>query len=253
MTTHNLFVGQHRIHLAETGSTNNYARQLVRDKMPPEGTLVTTDTQTEGRGQRSNSWVSSPGLNVTGSYILRPVFLAAKDQFMLSASIALAVFDVVSEKADKNSVNIKWPNDVLVNGQKIAGILIENSLRGNGIDHSIVGIGINVNQTEFPSGLNATSLKILTNDQHALDDVISVLNSMIEKRYLQLRQGQHASILSQFNRHLFGFDQEKALTVNGKEAIFRILGVRPSGELQLEDQMGRNSLHQHHEILWHLV
>ncbi|MFM1877066.1 MAG: hypothetical protein RL266_2803 [Bacteroidota bacterium] len=248
--TENLFIGSTVIRLERVDSSNNYARALIRDKMPIEGTLVLADEQLEGRGQRSNKWYSEPELNFTGSYILRPAFLAAKDQFMLSASVALAVLDLISEILQEETVKIKWPNDVLVNGKKIAGILIENSLRGNNLDNSIVGIGINVNQTGFAEGLNATSLKATSNKEFDLDELISVLNSKLEKRYLQLRQGQHQPILSQFNQNLFGFDEEKMLTVNGNEGIFRILGARPSGELQLEDPNGRNSLHQHHEIVW---
>ncbi|MBI1288997.1 MAG: biotin--[acetyl-CoA-carboxylase] ligase [Flavobacteriales bacterium] len=247
-----LFIGGHTIHLETVDSTNNYARQLVRDKMPVEGTLIVADEQTAGRGQRTNSWVTEPNLNLTCSYILRPVFLAAKDQFMLSASVALAVFDLISEILKEETVKIKWPNDILVNGKKIAGILIENSLRGTILDHSIVGIGININQTDFPDGLNATSLKAISKQQFGLDELIPVLNSKLEKRYLQLRPGQHQPILSQFNQNLFGFDEEKMLTVNGTEGSFRILGAWPSGELQLEDANGRNSLHQHHEIVWNL-
>lgn len=248
----NLFIGTNVILLEAVDSTNNYARQLVRDKMPIEGTLVLADEQTEGRGQRTNSWVTEAHLNFTGSYILRPAFLAAKDQFMLSASVALAVFDLVSEILEKETVKIKWPNDILVNGKKIAGILIENSLRGINLDNSIVGIGINVNQSHFPKGLNATSLKAISDKDFELDEFIPILNSKLEKRYLQLRQGQHQPILSQFNQNLFAFDEEKMLTVNGNEATFRILGARPSGELQLEDVNGQNSLHQHHEIVWNL-
>jgi BirA family biotin operon repressor/biotin-[acetyl-CoA-carboxylase] ligase len=248
----NLFIGSHTIHLETVDSTNNYARQLVRDKMPIEGTLIVADEQTNGRGQRTNSWVTQANLNFTGSYILRPAFLAAKDQFLLSASVALAVFDLVSEILKEETVKIKWPNDILVNGKKIAGILIENSLRGIQLDHSIVGIGINVNQTAFAEGLNATSLKDLLGSDYSMNEFIPMLNSKLEKRYLQLRQGQHQPILSQFNQNLFAFDEERTLTVNGNTGTFRILGARPSGELQLEDANGRNSLHQHHEIVWNL-
>lgn len=250
--TENLFIGSTIIRLERVDSSNNYARALIRDKMPIEGTLIVADEQLEGRGQRSNQWHSEPKLNFTGSYILRPAFLAAKDQFMLSASVALAVFDMVSEILMEETVKIKWPNDILVNGKKIAGILIENSLRGSNLDNSIVGIGINVNQTEFTEGLNATSLKTISGNFFDLNELIPILNSKLEKRYLQLRQGQHSAILSQFNQNLFAFDEERTLTVNGKQDTFRILGARPSGELQLEDAQGRNSLHQHHEIVWNL-
>ena len=252
MTSDNLFIGQNRVHLLETDSTNNYARTLVRDKMPIEGTVVTTDKQTNGRGQRSNSWLAEPSSNLTCSYILRPAFLAAKDQFMLSAAVALSIFDLISDESSEQPVKIKWPNDILVGEKKIAGILIENSLRGSNLDHSIVGIGLNVNQTAFQYGLNATSLKSVLEKDVDIEEVLSRLNSRLEKRYLQLRQGQHQAILSQFNQNLFAFEEERMLKVNGEENLFIIRGARPSGELQLQHSDGRNTLHQHHEIEWFL-
>jgi len=250
LTVSNLFIGQNRIHLADTDSTNNYARQLVRAKMPIEGTVITTDEQTNGRGQRSNSWVSEPKKNLTCSYILRPAFLAAKDQFLLSASVALAVFDLISEIAIEKEVKIKWPNDVLVDQQKIAGILIENSLRGNTLDHSIVGIGININQVNFPSEMNASSLKTEVKKTLPIDDVLVKLNSYLEKRYLQIRSGGGQAALSSLNQNLFGFEQERKLIIKGVQESVLILGARPSGELQLQHQDGSNTLYQHHEIEW---
>ena len=253
MTSDNLFIGHNRVHLLETDSTNNYARTLLRDKLPIEGTVVTADKQTNGRGQRTNSWVTEPNMNLTCSYILRPAFLAAKDQFLLSAAVALAVFDLVSAEIEEGPVKIKWPNDILVGEKKIAGILIENSLRGSNLDNSIVGIGINVNQCEFPVGINATSLKQILGSDSEIEVILSELNSKLEKRYLQLRQGQNQAILSQFNQNLFAFEEERMLKVNGDENQFIIRGVRPSGELQLQHQNGTNSLHQHHEIVWNLL
>ena len=246
----NLFIGQNRIHLTQVDSTNNYARGLVRDKMPIEGTVITTDCQTNGRGQRANSWLTTPNLNLTCSYILRPAFLAAKNQFLLSASVALAVFECVAEISGHDQVKIKWPNDILVDGQKIAGILIENSLRGMNLDSSIIGIGLNVNQLNFEPQLNATSLKILTTIEHNLDEVLDRLNEHLEKRYLRLRTADNQKILSFLNRNLYGFDEERLLKINGQESLVRILGARPSGELQLQHADGSNTLHQHHEIDW---
>ena len=220
--------------------------------MPIEGTVITTDNQTSGRGQRLNSWSSEPNLNLTCTYILRPAFLAAKDQFMLSAAVALSVFDVINELDSSERVKIKWPNDVLVGEKKIAGILIENSVRGMNLDNSLVGIGLNVNQVEFEDGLLATSLLKETGSRLEIDEVLNALNGKLEARYLQLRNGNHSNILSELNQNLFGFDEERTLRVNGTESTVRILGARPSGELQLQHSNGRNTLHQHHEIEWNL-
>lgn len=220
--------------------------------MPIEGMVITTDKQTSGRGQRTNSWLSEAELNLTCTYFLRPVFLAAKDQFLLSAAVALSVFDVINEFKSSERLKIKWPNDVLVGEKKIAGILIENSVRGMNLDNSLVGIGLNVNQVEFEDGLLATSLLKESGKRLEIDEVLNALNIKLEARYLQLRNGNHRNILSELNQNLFGFNEDRLLKVNGRESKVRILGARPSGELQIQHSDGRNTLHQHHEIEWNL-
>lgn len=220
--------------------------------MPIEGTVITADKQTSGRGQRSNSWLSEPELNLTCTYFLRPVFLAAKDQFLLSAAVALSVFDLINVFVLSENVRIKWPNDVLVGEKKIAGILIENSVRGMNLDNSLVGIGLNVNQVDFEDGLLATSLLKESGNRLEVDEILNALNGKLEARYLQLRNWNHSNILSELNQNLFGFNEERMLKVNGVESTVRILGARPSGELQLQHSDGSNTLHQHHEIEWNL-
>lgn len=251
--TKTLFIGRTVIHLDRIDSTNNYARQLVRDKMPIEGTVVVAQVQTAGRGQRANTWLSQPGSNLTCSYILQPAFLAAPQQFLLGAAVALAVFDTVLKFVPKKAVHIKWPNDVLVEEKKIAGILIENSLRGNQIDHSVVGIGLNVNQTNFAPELNATSLSLVANTSLTCKEVLAELNVHLEKHYLRLRQGNMQAILNMFNQHLLGFKQQRLLTINNVDERVTIMGARPSGELQLQRANGSNTVHQHHEIGWNLA
>ena len=233
-------------------SSNNYARELVRDKMPIEGTVIVAEEQTSGRGQRANLWVTEPKKNLTCSYILKPVFLAAKDQFMLSTAVALAVFDTASEFLPTNEVKIKWPNDVLVDGKKVAGILIENSLRGMNLENSIIGIGLNVNQVDFSDGLNATSIQLHTKQEIELEAVLQLLSSKLEKYYLQIREGRFDDVLIQLNEKLFGIGSSMDLSINGKEETVSIIGVCHSGELELEHADGTRTLHQHHEIGWNL-
>ncbi len=243
-------MGSNLIRLRRVDSTNNYARNLIRDKTAIEGTVVMADEQTDGRGQRSNLWLTEPEKNLTCSYILRPVFLAAKDQFMLSATVALAVFDTVSYFLPNNEVKIKWPNDVLIDGKKVAGILIENTLRGSMIETSIAGIGLNVNQNTFQPELNATSLALVLNDEFELETVLDKLNKHLEKHYLQLREGNFVPISTKFNDCLFGIGQKMTLTLNGKKEDVKILGVNRSGELELERADDSSTHHQHHEIAW---
>lgn len=250
--TKTLFIGSTVIRLQRIDSSNNYARELIRAKMPIEGTVIIAEEQTAGRGQRANLWITEPKKNLTCSYILKPAFLAAKDQFMLGAAVALAVFRTVSELLPAVDVKIKWPNDVLVDGKKIAGILIENTLRGMNLENSIVGIGINVNQLTFPPGMNATSIFSISTQETELENVLHILNAQLENHYLQLREGNHDKLLRLFNTHLFAVGSERTLGVNGTPEYVTIVGVRHSGELELEHADGSRTLHQHHEIGWDL-
>ena len=220
--------------------------------MPIEGTVIVANEQFSGRGQRSNKWYSEPKSSLTCSYILRPVFLAAKDQFILSAAVALAVYETVAEILPKRDAQIKWPNDILVDGKKIAGILIENTLRRSNLETSIIGIGLNVNQVKFPSELNATSVQLNTNTETDLNLVLEELNTRLEKYYLQLREGSFDKLLKQLNENLFGIGESMRLSINGTQETVTVVGVRHTGELELEHADMSRTLHQHHEIGWNL-
>ncbi len=248
----NLFIGSTVIHLERIDSSNNYARQLVRDKMPIEGTVVVADEQTNGRGQRSNSWITQPKMNLTCSYILKPVFLAAKDQFLLSVAVSLALLDTVAElmQDDSNKIQVKWPNDLMFDGKKIAGILIENMLRGSNLDVSIVGIGLNVNQIDFPIGLNATSIRSANGQAHALDSVLRLLNGKLGKYYLQLRERRFEALLGQFNANLFCASERITLSIDNVQENVKVIKTLRTGELELERADGTRTLHMHHEIDW---
>ena len=248
----NLFVGQYIIRLAIVDSTNNYARELIRDKMPIEGTVIIAGSQTGGRGQRSNSWSAEPGLNLTCSYILNPAFLAATSQFALSAAVALSVFDTIRAFVPNAEVKIKWPNDILIGNKKVAGILIENSLKRSNLDTSVVGIGINVNQNDFDSNLNATSISKITDGKLDVDDVLKTLNEHLEKHYLRLRSGKGVEIINALNENLFGLGENRLLRINGEVETVQILGTSVSGELKLLRRNDETTLHQHHEIDWNL-
>ena len=140
------------IHLESVDSTNNYLRYLVEQNPELETyTIVVADSQTHGKGQRGNSWDSEPGKNLMISMLLRPNLLAAPKArlFDINVIAALSVREALSELVSRHRVFIKWPNDILVEDNKIAGILTENQFSGFTLEYSIVGIGVNVNQTDF--------------------------------------------------------------------------------------------------------
>lgn len=238
-----LFVGQNLIHLDCIDSTNSYAIDLLNKQNLIEGTIIQTFNQTKGRGQRGNNWDSKPNENVALSLIMKPSFLNVREQFLLSKITALALTDLMSElltpvnKAD--NIAIKWPNDIYMNDKKIAGILIENSLSGNAIKHSIIGIGININQHSFSQEYNATSLKLNTGQNYNLNSIVIQLASHLEARYLQLKNNKLATINEAYLNLLYkkdtwaNFKLANSLRIRGK-----IKGVSDIGKLLLEDLKG---------------
>lgn len=155
-------------------STNS--DELVLDPEAEHGLTVAARCQTAGRGQRGNTWEAEPGKNLSFSIVLRPRHISARCQFVLSMAVAMAVADVVEQAlvgTDAPAVSVKWPNDIYVGDKKIAGILIENTLTGMGIDKCIVGIGLNVNQREFLSDApNPVSLALLAAREFSLETLL---------------------------------------------------------------------------------
>jgi BirA family biotin operon repressor/biotin-[acetyl-CoA-carboxylase] ligase len=227
-----LFTGKRLIYVPECHSTNDLATQILDQFVVHEGTVVITDRQLRGKGQRGNTWTSADFLNLTLSVVLRPAFLDIRDQFFLNIVASLGVHDVVRQLLDR-PVFVKWPNDVIAGGGKIAGILIENQIHGSTIQASVVGIGLNVNQTEF--GLPAaTSLASETGRQFETGAVFETLMECFEARYLQLRQGKHETLRHTYHDALFGKGERRRFT-SGDHAFWgTITGVDKSGDLQID-------------------
>lgn len=137
------------VRLSEVASTNSYIKEQLHNAT--HGTVVVTDCQTAGRGQRGNRWEAEPGKNLTFSIMLQPA-IAANCQFSVSEAVSVAIVNVLRRHLPRPEVvTVKWPNDIYVSDSKICGILIENSLTGSVVSRSVAGIGVNVNQRLFLS------------------------------------------------------------------------------------------------------
>lgn len=226
-----LFAGMNIVELEETTSTNTEAKQLIENEKPLEGTVVVAYNQTKGKGQQGNTWQSEAGKNLTCSYILYPVFLGADKHFYLNMVASLAVKEVC-ESILEDEVKVKWPNDVYYANKKIAGILIENSISGATVITSVVGIGINVNQTEFNETLpNPGSLKMFTGNDLAINEVLQKLNIYLEKYYLQLRN-QHFHFLQRaYTEALFRYNQTAYFKKGEQTLKGEIAGIARDGKL----------------------
>jgi len=216
----------------ECQSTNSLMLDLTSKSPLPEGTVVITSNQYAGRGQRGNTWQTAAGMNLTFSVLLRPTFLSVKDQFRLTMVASLAVLDFLLDKGLVD-VKIKWPNDVLVGRKKICGMLIENSIQGDSINQSIVGVGLNINQLEFPVS-SATSLALLSQVSFDLNEQWNLLLEKLEKRYLQLRAGKQKELKEEYLKHLLSINQRQKFSSNGSDVEGTIKTVNELGELVVE-------------------
>jgi BirA family biotin operon repressor/biotin-[acetyl-CoA-carboxylase] ligase len=227
-----LFTGKRLIYVPECHSTNDLATQILDQSLAHEGTVVITDRQLRGRGQRGNAWVSADYLNITLSVVLRPTFLSLQDQFYLNIVASLAVRDTVLQFVSVPAF-VKWPNDVIARNGKIAGILIENQLHKSSIQASVVGIGLNVNQTAFdiPS---ATSLALQAGQLFDNGVVFEVLMECLEARYLVLRQGKLNLLRQAYYDVLYGRGEIRRFAAGGREFSGTITGVDALGQLQVD-------------------
>jgi len=232
-----LFIGNNYVYLEETASTNEYLQSLNKEMKLPGGTVISAGYQTRGRGQAGATWESEKDQNIMLSVLLYPKFLKTTNQFALSKAMALAARDFILTFLKDLPVKIKWPNDILVSGQKICGILIENGIKGDQIDYCIIGMGLNINQI-FNDGHRA-SLKSITGIDFDLRETETILFSCIEARYLQLRNHE-ATISADYLETLFGLNQKRWFkdNINGEDFEGVIKGVHTDGRLVIETDEG---------------
>ncbi len=227
-----LFVGKNLVYVPVCHSTNSLALDISQKAATPEGTLVVCDHQQAGRGQRGNGWEAEPNKNLHFSVILKPTFLAIADQFLLNQSISLAVVDCLSEQLSLDA-KIKWPNDIFINTKKVGGILIENSLSGDILQQSVIGIGLNVNQERFEA-VNASSLSRISNHYFSLAGMLEQLLEKIESRYLQLKRGERHAIQNEYLQKLFRINETHSYIADNIEFDGEIIGVDERGRLILK-------------------
>lgn len=194
------------IRLESVDSTNNYLRYLVEQDPELETyTVVTSLSQTHGKGQAGNVWESEPGKNLMFSMLLRPNLLAAPRArlFDINVITALAVREALSERITRHRVFIKWPNDILVEDKKIAGILTENQFSGFSLDYSIVGIGVNVNQRTFEDyPMPATSLALESEEETDIEQLSKDIAKGIRKRIENLPASAD-DLRNKYHQHLY--------------------------------------------------
>jgi len=221
----------------EISSTNEELNRLLKEEELEEGAIVKADFQTSGKGYQGNIWQSERGMNLLFSILLKPEFLKIKDAFQVSRICSLAIAEVIDKQ--KLDSCIKWPNDILIGNRKVCGILIENSMLGDRILHSVIGIGLNVNQGKFNSDIPAaTSLFLEKGCQFDMNIILEDFRSALESWYQVLIMGHTERIMDAYLDRLYLFDEPAAYSDGESEFMARISGVLPGGELELVTDAG---------------
>lgn len=222
------------VRLQTTDSTNNYANHQIRTAEVDEGTVFLAYEQTAGRGQQKNFWESEPGKNLTFSIVFYPDFVEIRRQFMISKVVTLGIYSALTKYVDY--LKIKWPNDIYAGNQKLGGVLIENSIMYGLLKSSVVGVGLNVNQTAFQSNApNPVSLKMLTNQHFDCDDLLAEVLSGINSYYALLRDGEEEQIDRDFVSVLYRLNEKHLFRAEDEVFEGEIIGVNAIGQLLVRD------------------
>jgi BirA family biotin operon repressor/biotin-[acetyl-CoA-carboxylase] ligase len=234
-----LSIGHAFIELGSVDSTNNYAMAQAAAGSAGHGTLYFARDQWAGKGTRGRTWSSKPGENIILSAVIEPVALVSSQAFTLSACAALACHDLFSHYAGTEATRIKWPNDLYWGDRKAGGILIENSFRGDRWAFAIVGIGININQTDFPgTARNPVSLRQITGQSYDVVQLARELGTCLDRRYLELATGIH-SLVARYNTLLYRLGQEIRLRKDNIAFDTVVTGVSAQGHLLTKDVLER--------------
>ena len=222
-----------RIHLETVCSTNDEIKRLMGQGALPDLSCLTANNQTSARGQRGNSWASDAGKNIA---------LSMYKQFQ-----GLPLEEVFSSFL--NDVSIKWPNDIMVRGKKIAGVLTETGVIGNNISWAIIGIGVNVQQANFMGLPHASSFLLEGLASLQPETLLSKILPVLEKYVVQVEQTTYAQMRSQYEPKLFGFKTQKEFKESGEQAFLAsVEGIDQNGALRLKKAKGVLSSYQLKEV-----
>lgn len=211
---------------------------MVKKGEVGEGTLVYTDHQKSGKGQRGNKWIAEPGKNVLMSVLIRPSYVLVSEQYLLNVVVGLAVLRCVGRYLPTIDLVMKWPNDILVNGKKICGILVENSIKGSTLENSIVGIGFNLNQSSFGL-MSATSIFLETGSPTNKEEFMENLLVDLEYYLLKLKNGKKSDLLVLYHENLFQKGVRAKYQDDEGEFYGVIEGIDNTGKLMVSKDLGK--------------
>jgi BirA family biotin operon repressor/biotin-[acetyl-CoA-carboxylase] ligase len=241
-------IGHHVIDLPEVDSTNSYMAKMLQATSLSDGTAIMAQFQSAGRGQRSSFWESERDSNLLVSYVLYPSSLKADENFIFNQAMCLGIRDFIARHTSE-PVMIKWPNDIMVGNGKIAGLLIENSIRGSVVHQSIVGIGININQRRFGNyAPQPASLALLNDKVYQLRECFNELSESLGKWYTIFTIGNKRMIKESYSVSLFRKGASAMYETGGRRFKGTIQGTMPQGELVIVQEDGFEYIFKNKEV-----
>ena len=230
-----MIIGSNILFFKDLPSTNSHAALLLIQNSLAEGTIIHTNYQSAGKGYAGNKWESEEGKNLLISIVLYPSFVKPSDQFCISMAVSLGICDFIGRFIPDCS--IKWPNDIYINNDKIAGVLIENTIIADHIEYAIAGIGLNINQEKFTSlAPNPVSLRQITSKTYDLPACLGELTKDLDIRYKQLIAGNAESVRKEYISKLYRLNEwSQFKDVNGV-FLGRIVTLGEYGTLMIENQ-----------------
>lgn len=232
--------GTYILQFDEVLSTNFVANSMLKLNEVKIGTVIKAEFQTAGKGQDQNSWESEARKNLLFSIIMNSDFLPPEKQFYLNKIVSLAVTDLLINMMPKKKINIKWPNDIYVGDRKIAGILINNTIKGSFLEHSVLGIGLNVNQKKFLSDApNPISIANIKRKEINREACFNQLLDQLNFRCRQLQRLKFEEIDKDYMNRLYRFKQLSNYIINDQEVVAKITGLDEYGKLCLKDKKGK--------------
>jgi BirA family biotin operon repressor/biotin-[acetyl-CoA-carboxylase] ligase len=235
-----MIIGSKLFFSEELTSTNSHASLVLKKGGVSEGSVYYTDFQTSGKGRAGNRWESERGKNLLISIILYPFSLRPEKQFFLSITVSLGICDFIDDYFTGSK--IKWPNDIYINDDKIAGILIENSVLDGSLENTIAGIGLNINQVGFPSSVpNPISLRKITGQEYDTGVCLKRLLASIDNRYSQLLYGSYEQLENDYLSRLYRLNEWHNFMSSGRVFKGMVSGISESGRLKIKEANGCTS------------
>ena len=235
------------IKLDAIDSTNSYLKKLLNKESLDDLTAVVSKHQTQGRGRNGNTWSNKPSLNLAFSIYKRFSDFEIDKKFMLNVISSISVYETL-KKYNLINLTIKWPNDIMTANKKISGILIENNIRGNSIKNSVIGIGININQSEFKNLPNATSIFIETGKLNSIDMIAQELQKALEKNFNLFKINEN-ELIKNYNSLLYKKNETSNFSANEMSKFQgKIIKVDMDGEITIRLSNKQLSKYSENEI-----